>query len=182
MSDNEKKMIKKILLGDEKSFEQLFDMYHNKVYRICLGFMKNQEDAKDVAQEVFIKIYRKLDGFNFECSLATWIYTICASTCLDTIRKNQKIVSEELNEAALDCQSPTPEGILLLEELEAFISGEINKNTDKTAKVMTRRIFAQEPFNKISEEEKIPASSARTYFTRGRRKLVKSVRDFLAKP
>lgn len=181
MIDNEKRMVRKIVKGDEKSFEQLFDMYQGKVYRICLGFMKNPEDARDVAQEVFIKIYRKIGGFHFECSLATWIYTVCASTCMDALRKNQKIVSEELQETIQDNPSRQPEDLLLLDELTAFILGEINKNNVKTARVMSGRLFAQESFESISEKEKMPASSARTYFTRGRKKLVKSVRDYLAK-
>jgi DNA-directed RNA polymerase specialized sigma24 family protein len=60
VSDNEKKLVKRILSGDEKAFEELFDALHSQVYNICLGFMKNPQDAKDMAQETFIKIYQKL--------------------------------------------------------------------------------------------------------------------------
>lgn len=177
MSDNEKKLVKRILSGDEKAFEELFDALHSQVYNICLGFMKNPQDAKDMAQETFIKIYQKLHTFRFQCSLTTWIYSICASTCLDALRRQQRLITGELKES--DATSThVPEDALLLDELLEHIVHEIDKNNEKTANVLKRRLFAQESYEKISSVEKIPVSSARTYFTRGRRRLMRSIQEF----
>jgi RNA polymerase sigma factor (sigma-70 family) len=130
VSDNEKKLVKRILSGDEKAFEELFDALHSQVYNICLGFMKNPQDAKDMAQETFIKIYQKLHTFRFQCSLTTWIYSICASTCLDALRRQQRLITGELKES--DATSThVPEDALLLDELLEHIVYEIDKKMKK---------------------------------------------------
>jgi RNA polymerase sigma-70 factor, ECF subfamily len=72
------------------SFEELFNHYHSLVYGIGLKFTGNQEDAEDVTQEVFTKVWRSLRGFNYNSSLKTWIYRITLNTCIDHSRKPWK--------------------------------------------------------------------------------------------
>ena len=117
---------------------------------------ENPQDAKDMAQETFIKIYQKLHTFRFQCSLTTWIYSICASTCLDALRRQQRLITGELKES--DATSThVPEDALLLDELLEHIVHEIDKNNEKTANVLKRRLFAQESYEKISSAEKSPS-------------------------
>ena len=67
-------------------FEGLFERYHEMVYGLVLRVLGNREEALDVSQEVFITIYRKLDGFRGECSLKTWIYRIALNLAANRCR------------------------------------------------------------------------------------------------
>ncbi|MBN1633976.1 MAG: RNA polymerase sigma factor [Ignavibacteria bacterium] len=71
-------------------FTEIVDLYQVKVRGICIGFLKNREEAEDVSQEVFIEVYRSLKNFKGECALSTWIYHIATSKSIDNIRKKNR--------------------------------------------------------------------------------------------
>ena len=77
-------------IAGTSSFEELFTSYHSLVYGIGLKFTGNQEDAEDITQEVFTKVWRSLRDFNYNSSLKTWIYQISLNTCIDYSRKPWK--------------------------------------------------------------------------------------------
>lgn len=73
--------------GDQLAFEELVHLYDQNVLRLALNLVRSEEDARDVYQEAFLKIYRSLPSFRFECSFYTWIYRIVTNICLDHLRK-----------------------------------------------------------------------------------------------
>ncbi len=68
--------------GDRDAFEKLVYRYYRKVLSIALTYMNNSEDAKDVYQEVFLRVYRALPKFRFRSSFSTWLYRIVTNVCL----------------------------------------------------------------------------------------------------
>ncbi|HZS55872.1 MAG TPA: sigma-70 family RNA polymerase sigma factor [Bryobacteraceae bacterium] len=80
--------------GDADAFEQLVRSYDQSVLRMALNLLHSQEDARDIYQEAFLRVYRKLPQFRFDCSFSTWLYRIVANLCLDQIRK-RKVRKEE---------------------------------------------------------------------------------------
>ena len=83
MKSREEKLIRRIAKGDEAAFAELVTTYQHLVYSTALGICQNREDALDISQEVFLRIYRCLNGFRFESALSTWIYRICVTVALD---------------------------------------------------------------------------------------------------
>ena len=75
--------------GSRAAFEELVRRYDRDVLRLALNLMKRQEDARDVYQEAFLKVYRNLHRFRFECSFYTWLYRIVTNVCLDHLRRRQ---------------------------------------------------------------------------------------------
>lgn len=90
MNDIEKLLIKRSKSGDVEAFEQLIFDYQKKAYNIALRIMGNQEDAKDMCQEAFIRIFKSIEGFKEQSSFSTWMYRIITNVCLDEIRKKKK--------------------------------------------------------------------------------------------
>jgi len=86
----EKELIKEAKLGNMGAFESLIIRYESKVYNIAYKMFNNEEDAKDVSQEIFIKLYRNLIKFNEQSKFSTWLYRVAVNTCLDEIRKRKK--------------------------------------------------------------------------------------------
>ncbi len=69
-------------------------MYDQSVLRLAMNLLRSQEDARDVYQEAFLRVYRNLDSFRFDCSFHTWLYRIVTNICLDQLRK-RKVRKEE---------------------------------------------------------------------------------------
>jgi RNA polymerase sigma-70 factor (family 1) len=89
------KMDKNILVqqlknGSEEAFRQLVEIYRNRVFNTCYGFVNNQADADDLAQEVFIEVFHSIKYFKENSSVATWIYRIAVNKSLDHLRHSKR--------------------------------------------------------------------------------------------
>ena len=91
---DETALIRAAQKGDPDAFEQLVRSYDQNVLRMALNLLHSQEDARDVYQEAFLRVYRNLPNFRFDCSFSTWLYRIVSNLCLDQIRK-RKVRKEE---------------------------------------------------------------------------------------
>ncbi|MBV9082998.1 MAG: RNA polymerase sigma factor, partial [Acidobacteriaceae bacterium] len=91
---DEKAVIRAAQRGDADAFEQLVRSYDQTVLRMALNVLRSEEDARDVYQEAFLRVYRNLPKFRFDCSFRTWLYRIVANLCLDQLRR-RKVRKEE---------------------------------------------------------------------------------------
>src|SRR5271170_5040787 len=90
--------------GNRAAFSQLVQTYDQAVVRLALRLTGSESDAQDIHQEAFLRVYKKLDGFRFECAFATWIYRIVTNVCLDHLRRKgvrKKIGAIEVNDDLL---------------------------------------------------------------------------------
>ncbi len=84
---DERSLIERAQGGDREAFEELVHRYDRDVLRIALNILRKTEDARDVYQEAFLKIYKNLPRFRFECGFYTWVYRIVTNVCLDHLRR-----------------------------------------------------------------------------------------------
>ncbi|WP_312696778.1 RNA polymerase sigma factor [Sphingobacterium mizutaii] len=87
-------------------FNKLYEEYWNKIYRLCMGYINDHDQAKDLAQETFITVWEKLSTFRNEASIGTWIFRIATNTCLSQIKKNEKLSKAEILVADEDNDNP----------------------------------------------------------------------------
>ncbi len=90
----ERSLIRAAQRGDAAAFEQLVRSYDSNVLRMAYNLLHSEEDARDIYQEAFLRVYRKLPEFRFDSAFSTWLYRIVANLCLDQIRK-RKVRKEE---------------------------------------------------------------------------------------
>ena len=95
----EKKLIKNLKEGDENAFKFLVENYKGFVFNTTLPIIQSSEEADDISQEVFIQIYKSINGFKANSSLLTWIYRITVSKCFEHLRfkKRKKRFSQIIN-------------------------------------------------------------------------------------
>src|SRR5262245_18084041 len=86
-SDEETMLIGQALSGDRGAFETLVRRYDRGVLRLAGRLVRSPEDARDIYQESFLRLYRTLGRFRHECSLETYLYRIVTSVCLDYLRR-----------------------------------------------------------------------------------------------
>lgn len=82
----EKEHIRALQRGEETAYELLIVQYQQQVVQVCYGFLRNREDAEDVAQEVFVEVYRSVGRFDGRAALSTWLYRIAVNKSLDYLK------------------------------------------------------------------------------------------------
>lgn len=92
---DDRTLIERAQAGDRSAFELLVQRYDRQVLRLALNVLGSAEDARDVYQEAFLKIYRNLHRFRFECGFYTWIYRIVTNVCLDHLRRRRSHPEEQ---------------------------------------------------------------------------------------
>ncbi len=95
-STEEAALVRRVQAKDEMAFREIVERYQAKVFSIIYGILRNRNDAEDIAQQVFAKIYFSIKNFDFRSSLLTWIYKITVNECYDYLRKKRvrKLVYE----------------------------------------------------------------------------------------
>lgn len=91
---DEASLIRAAQSGDQDAFARLVQAHDQNVLRIAYNLLRSSEEARDVYQEAFLRVFRNLDSFRFDCSFATWLYRIVTNICLDHLRR-RKVRKEE---------------------------------------------------------------------------------------
>jgi RNA polymerase sigma-70 factor (ECF subfamily) len=118
-TSEEAALVRRVQARDEMAFREVVERYQSKVFSIIFGILRNRNDAEDIAQQVFAKVYFSIKNFDFRSSLLTWIYKITVNECYDYLRKKRvrKLVYEsdfsqedaqrmEASEPAVDASVP----------------------------------------------------------------------------
>lgn len=88
-------LVQRVRQGDQRAFKLLVERYQRKVYSIALGMVKDKEEARDVAQEAFVKVYKYLEHFKGDASFYTWLYRITVNICIDVLRRKGSARGDE---------------------------------------------------------------------------------------
>jgi RNA polymerase sigma-70 factor (ECF subfamily) len=172
-------LVRKAQGGDQAAFAQLVRTYDQAVLRLALRLTGSESDAQDIHQEAFLKVYKKLDGFRFECSFATWIYRIVTNVCLDHLRRSRVCKRNgaiDFNDAVLnklsdDRPGNNPEQRLLGRELSAQILRALKRLTPRERMIFDLKHFHGLTLRNVSEILNTSESTVKVTFFRATRKL-----------
>jgi RNA polymerase sigma-70 factor (ECF subfamily) len=98
------KQVERFLSGDVRAFEFLFDKYREKVYRIAYRFVRDKEDALEVAQDVFLRVYTSLAKFKTDSKFFTWLYRVAVNRAIDFTRQRKSRPVIDMDPEILDAQ------------------------------------------------------------------------------
>jgi len=87
----EHELVKNIQAGDIHAFKVLFEKYHSNVLNLCMKLVGNRDEAEDLCQDIFIKIYQSIDNFELKAKLSTWMYRIAVNVCLNHQRRKKRV-------------------------------------------------------------------------------------------
>ena len=139
---DEAALIRRVQARDEMAFREIVERYQTKVFSIIYGILRNHNDAEDIAQQVFAKIYFSIKNFDFRSSLLTWIYKITVNECYDYLRKKKvrKLVYES---------DFTEEDSLRMENSDTVAEQSAPVDAD-----LARRDLVMKLLSKVSEEDR----------------------------
>jgi RNA polymerase sigma-70 factor (ECF subfamily) len=138
-------LVRKAQTGDRLAFEELVRRYDRDVLRLALNLVQRPEEARDVYQESFLRVYRNLHRFRFECSFYTWLYRIVTNVGLDHLRRrtsrreDQAPVSEESESGTRDFFDRQPELRAESNPERQFLGSEIGQQIQSAMKRLSPR-------------------------------------------
>ena len=186
---NELELIQQLRAGDELAFKSLVANYQDLVYNTALGVVQNSEDAEDVAQEVFIQVFRSIDQFKGDARLSTWIYRITTTKALDHIRSRKRkkrfafITSlfgpnDELVHDPVDFQHP---GVTLdRKEQAALLFRMIEQLPDNQKVAFTLHKTEELSYQEIADVMQLSVSAVESLLFRARQNLRKLLEKYYA--
>jgi RNA polymerase sigma-70 factor (ECF subfamily) len=182
--DEDKQIIEKILAGDTELFRIIIDKYKEKVLGIIYSFCGNTSDNEDIAQAVFIKVFRALDKFKFESAFSTWLYRIVINESI-TIAKKKKakynFVPLQTNSNDDDDESniidfieakeDNIESQMLQKDTQNIVQTTLAKLKDNYRTVITLRDIEDFSYEEIANMLNISITQVKIYLFRARNKM-----------
>ena len=162
-------LIKRILAGDDDSFARLMTYYKTKVFIFGKSFFKNETDAEDFVQEVFIKVYTHLHSFKGKSQFSTWLMRIAYTTAINSFnrRKEYLPLSDELIIA--DQMNISPEEQQIRKITKLAIKEAINELPEKYAVCIDMYFSYDIPYAEISEMTGYPLNTIKSHIFRAKK-------------
>ena len=161
-------------MKNEKQFIEIYNEFSQLVYNLSLNYLQNTEDSQEATQDVFVKIYSKIEGFNNKSSLKTWIYRITINHCLDVIKsKNRKyrlfFTRENEDYDSVDFNHPGVE--MESKEEVSKIFGEIDNLPEKQKTALILKSIEGLPQKEIAIVMKMNEKAVESLLSRARKNL-----------
>ena len=175
--DEEIILIKKAKKGDISAFETLVKAHEGFVYNLALRSLRQESDAEDAAQEVFIKAWTSLGSFRGECKFSVWLYRITGNVCTDMLRRRSPAAvsltldDDEGGELDIADTAPTPHEALEKKERGAALQRALDALPEDYRRAIMLREAAGLSYDEIASELKIDIGTVKSRIFRARKKL-----------
>lgn len=186
-------LVKRIKTGDQRAFKLLVERYQRKVFGVAMGMLKDKEEAMDVAQEAFVKVYKYLDYFKADSSFSTWLYRITTNLCIDVVRRRRAMRGEpvEFDETlALDTSEAhlgalgsrlgtNPQKSALRKELAQKIQEALEQVPEKHRAILLLREVEGMSYEDLSRTLGVPKGTVMSRLFHARSKVQKILSEYL---
>jgi len=182
-------LVRRCLKGDEKAHRQLLSKYKRPVYNLAWRMVGDEEDAKDITQEVFIRAFRALNSFDTNRPLTSWLFRITSNLCIDYLRRRRPNVlsldgmrgaDNEYRTADLEDGAPRPDARHEMAEQRRMLERHVQALPPKYRIVMVLRHNRELSYNEIAEVLDVPVGTVKARIHRAHNLLRASLESELA--
>jgi len=183
VNQEESEMISKCQQGDPEALREIFDRYHKKVYRIAYGVVRQREEALDIVQEVFIKLFRSIKNFKGRSQFYTYLYRMVMNTAIDHARKTGKQFISSLDEEGsfqpVDEVEKGPERILLHKEAEEKLKWAMEKLPAEQKAALIFREVEGLSYQEMAEAMGCSIGTVMSRLHYGRKRMQELLKDYV---
>ena len=172
---DDKHIVAQARRGDLSAFEELVTRYEKRVYAIALRSSGSPEDAADITQEVFLKVWRSMESFRGDSGFSTWLFRITMNLCVDHARRRQTppqtqplVQGEEDDERPIPDTAPTPEEHLENSELGRELAAALDEVSDEHRRIVLLRDVSGMSYTEIAEVLEISEGTVKSRLSRAR--------------
>lgn len=180
----ERELVQRAKAGDHAAFSQLVSAYEGKIYNLALRYLGNSEDAMDASQEIFLRMFRFLSGFQEDSSFSTWLYRIGVNVCKDLLSRRTKRAEQPLEipdeeDDSRPAEIPDgrydPERILEESELRQTLTDAIAQLPDQQREMIVLRDIQGLSYEEIGQTLCLEAGTVKSRLFRARESLRKKL-------
>jgi len=183
----DEELVRAVLDGDQDAFRKLVERYQGRLVNYLFRLLRDLDEAHDVTQEVFLKVYQALDRFDPRYRFSTWLFRVGQNAAIDVIRKRRlRLVSlsraddgEEGREWELPSGERGPYGALRNVERGDAIGRAIEGLPDEYRELITLRHYGELSYDDIAALKEMPLGTVKNKLFRGRQMLKERLADFL---
>ncbi len=183
--DIEFELVRKILAGDHHRFEEIVKRYERLVAHIVFRMVSDDVDREELCQEVFIKVFQNLEGFNFNAKLSTWIAKIAHNNCINHLRKRKLNLLDDMKNPdepeeiqfseSLHTKASVPDIESEAADRADIIRKEIEKLPEKYKIILTLYHIDEMSYKDIGNVIDLPEGTVKSYLFRARKMLKESL-------
>ncbi len=179
--DTEKKYIQEIKAGNSVLFEHIVRFYQDRIFSFVIRIVRSEEDAKDVTQDTFIKVYRNIKSFKGEAKFSTWLFQIAYNTAISQQRKQQKQINyeSEMIYQKESSYSGSSQEILEKKERSIMVNKAIDSLSESDAAIVNLYYKEEMSIHEISEILDLSISNVKVKLHRCRKKLSERLNKLL---
>ncbi|MUU78218.1 RNA polymerase sigma factor [Winogradskyella endarachnes] len=188
----DKQFIEELKLKSTQAYSKLLDDFQQKVFSTCISFVPNKEDAEDIAQDVFVEVFKSIHKFKGDSKLSTWIYRITTNKCLEFIRKRntkkrfaflQSITGNAIPMDKTDYFTEMNHPGILLEnkELSATLFKAINSLPESQSVVFTLHKIDGKSYQEVADITNRSLSSVESVMFRAKKNLQSVLENYYKK-
>lgn len=180
-------LVKRCLGGDAAAWEEIVRAHNRRIYNICYRFTNSPDDAEDLTQEVFIKIYRTLASYDLEKgAFTTWITTITRNLLVDHFRKSKQDRMTDSMDASTSAEDdgmtlgdqiqdtkPTPDARVATQETQKMVQKALEKLSPDLREAVILRDLQDMDYREIAQALKVPEGTVKSRINRGRTELAR---------
>lgn len=179
------KTIRRCKRGEEAAFAEILGRYRGAIYNLCYRMTRNSEDARDLAQEVFIKVYTSLATFDPRFRFTTWMYRIASNCAIDHLRKKRPLTcsisatASETDDREFAGNEPTPHQVLRFREVEGRLEEAIQSLPSSYRQLILLRHQQHCRYDEIARITSLPIGTVKNRIFRAREILRVQLSDIL---
>ena len=175
LNQSDEHLIFEYLKGDNNSLGILYNRYYSKVYHRCLSFSGNQDDAFDLAQDVLMKAFSKIESFKGSSKFSTWLYAITSNHCISAVSRSRNecsldagidynIIADDIDEDDLMARNNREDAELIIDEYLLQLS-------ENERNMLTLKYHMNFSIKDLQNEFKLSASAVKMRLLRARNKI-----------
>ena len=172
----DRRLVELALGGDDTAFEYLFNRYRDAIHRLFVQRLGGVNDADDLLQETFVKVYINLGSYRTDYTFGQWVYTIARNTFIDFMRKRQDDLPIDERFASPPASGPTPEESVSRLQQRTQIEHYLERLAPRYRQLVRMRFFDEYSYEEIAAKLALPLGTVKTQIHRAREQMCRMIK------
>jgi len=173
-------LIERCLKGDQSAWDAIVRLYWRKVFNIAYKFVGRHDEAEDLTQDVFLKLFRSLRTFDRRANFSTWLISVSRNLCIDhyrSMRREHDVVAHDVDASAVATASSTDSPLVALERRDrvSLLRAALDRLTPSLRTAVMLRDIQELSYQEIAERLGVPEGTVKSRINRGRTELARQI-------
>jgi len=174
-------VIQRCLNGDQSAWDLIVRQYWRKVFNVAYKFVGRHDEAEDLAQDIFLKVFKSLDTFDRRANFQTWLISVSRNLCIDhyrSVRKERETINRDVNASELSPASPDEGPVAAMEQQDrvVLLRQALAALPESLRTAVLMRDIQERSYQEIAETLRLPEGTVKSRINRGRTELARQIR------